>query len=334
MQKEIVSNTPPDTRERIHQKLHRELGKDICTALNDDTVIEIMLNENGSLWIERIESGMELIGSFSESNAHAIIATVASTLNTIVIPESPILEADLPLDGSRFTAQIPPIVPRPTFSIRKMALRIFTLDDYVNEKIMSLAQRELISNAVKNRKNILIVGGTGTGKSTLINAIIHEIVQINPKHRLILIEDTPEIQCCAKNFVQFRATAHVDMLRLLKTTMRMRPDRILVGEVRGPEALALLKSWNTGHPGGVATLHANNAHAGLLQLEQYISEATEAPMQKLIAQAVNLVISMERIEQSLYVNEVMSVNGFENGDYKIQYLSTKEMEQTHVSSIN
>jgi type IV secretion system protein VirB11 len=171
---------------------------------------------------------------------------------------------------------------------------------------------------VTRRQNILVVGGTGTGKTTLANAIIDQMVQAAPQHRLVIIEDTSELQCAADNAVSLRATDSVDMQRLLKATMRLRPDRIIVGEVRGGEALSLLKAWNTGHPGGICTVHANHARAGLQRLEQLIAEVSRAPMRALIAEAVNLIVSIVKADESpgRRIDEVVAVQGFVGSDYQ------------------
>lgn len=302
---------------RVKEKLQRELGQTITQLLTEKDVVEIMLNPDGKLWVERLGQEMQPVGEMVASQAESLMATVASTINTTITSEKPILECELPIDGSRFEALIPPIVSAPTFTIRKKAYKIFTLDDYVNDGIMSSDQREMIITSVKNRKNILVVGGTGTGKTTLTNAIIEAISTYTPDHRLAIIEDTGEIQCSSKNVVIMRSTEHVSMLRLLKATMRLRPDRILVGEVRGEEALALLKAWNTGHPGGVATVHANDARAGLIRMEQLISEATPAPQQQLIAEAVDVVICIVKSEGGRKVKEIISVDGYRNNDYQL-----------------
>jgi type IV secretion system protein VirB11 len=293
------------------------MGQTITQLLTEKDVVEIMLNPDGKLWVERLGQEMQPVGEMVASQAESLMATVASTINTTITSEKPILECELPIDGSRFEALIPPIVSAPTFTIRKKAYKIFTLDDYVNDGIMSSDQREMIISSVKNRKNILVVGGTGTGKTTLTNAIIEAISTYTPDHRLAIIEDTGEIQCSSKNVVIMRSTEHVSMLRLLKATMRLRPDRILVGEVRGEEALALLKAWNTGHPGGVATVHANDARAGLIRMEQLISEATPAPQQQLIAEAVDVVICIVKSEGGRKVKEIISVDGYRNNDYQL-----------------
>lgn len=304
---------------RINEKLKRELGPLICNLLEDKTVIEIMLNPNGFLWVERLGQAMEKVGQMSASQAESLMGTVASTLRTQITAQNPILECELPIDGSRFEALIPPVVAGPTFTIRKKAVQIFTLDDYVKSGIMTPEQSNVIKQAVNDRLNILVVGGTGTGKTTLTNAIIQFMSEAAPHDRIAIIEDTGELQCSAENAVTMRAVDHVDMTRLLKATMRLRPDRILVGEVRDGAALALLKAWNTGHPGGAATVHANGADAGLIRIEQLVAEATQAPMQALIAEAVNLIIAIEKVPHvGRRIKEVVKVVGFDNSNYITQ----------------
>ena len=223
----------------------------------------------------------------------------------------------------RFAGQLPPIVHAPTFAIRKKASSIFSLERYVDEKIMTAAQKKIIVKAVRDHRNILVIGGTGSGKTTLTNAIIHQMVEENEDERIVIIEDTGEIQCSAKNFIQYHTTLEVTMTHLLKTTLRMRPDRILVGEVRGPEALDLLMAWNTGHEGGVATLHANNAKAGLDRLSMLISMHPESPspIEPLIGEAVHLVIHITKTPESgRKVQEILEVSGYAAGKYKTRKL--------------
>lgn len=302
---------------RIEEKLRRELGPQICGWLDDPSIIEIMLNADGTLWVEWLSGAMERCGTMSASQGEAVMATVASTLRTEITRENPILECELPLDGSRFEAILPPVVSGPTFTIRRKALAVFTLDDYVAQGILSPHQRDRVGAAVAARRNILVVGGTSTGKTTFANAVIEEIRVSAPDHRLVIIEDTAEIQCRAANKVMLRAVDGVDMTRLLKATMRLRPDRICIGEVRGPEALALLKAWNTGHPGGVATVHANNARAGLTRLEQLIAEVSQNPMPALIGEAVDLIVTIEKTANGRRVSEVLAVHGHDGRDYHL-----------------
>lgn len=301
---------------RISEKLQRELGPVIVGLLSEPTVIEIMLNPDGTLWVERLGQGMDQFGTMASANAEALISTVASTLRAEITRDNPILECELPLDGSRFEALIPPVVAAPVFTIRRRALKVFTLADYVDQGVMTEPQRELICAGIQRRQNFLIVGGTATGKTTLANAVIDQISQVAPDHRLVIIEDTAEIQCSAMNTVMLRSADKVDMTRLLKATMRLRPDRICVGEVRGPEALALLKAWNTGHPGGVSTVHANDARAGLIRLEQLIAEVSQNPMPQLIGEAVDWIVSIERTQSGdRRVREVLSVGGHDGKGY-------------------
>lgn len=291
--------------ERVNRKILRELGEDIAAALADPKVIEIMLNSDGKLWLDRLGEGMCCIGEMGTGQALSLLGTIADCLNTVVTAQSPILEGELPFDGSRFEGLIPPVVARPSFTIRKKALLVFSLDDYVTQGIMNQEQREAIRSAVIHRRNILVAGGTGSGKTTLTNAIIAEMVTQTPSDRLVIMEDTAEIQCTAKNAVILRTSLDVNMQHLLKATMRLRPDRIIVGEVRGQEALALLKAWNTGHPGGIATLHANSADGGLIRLEQLIAESgIQADMKGLISEAVDVVIFIEKQGGGRKVSEI------------------------------
>jgi type IV secretion system protein VirB11 len=156
----------------------------------------------------------------------------------------------------------------------------------------------------------------------LINAIINEMVVSDPDERIFILEDTGEIQCAAQNFVQYHTTLDVDMTQLLKTTLRMRPDRILVGEVRGPEALDLLDAWNTGHEGGAATLHANDALSGLTRLESLISRNPSAPKEimPLIAEAVDRVVHITRTLHGRKIQQIIEVQGFKRGSYQIKKL--------------
>jgi type IV secretion system protein VirB11 len=281
-----------------------------------------MLNADGTVWADRLGQGMAPVGMMPAPAAEAFIGTVASTLRSTVTRENPILEcelpADAPFDGSRFEAVIPPVVPAPVFTIRRRASAVFTLAEYERQGIMTAVQRFAIEMAVRERQNILVVGGTGTGKTTLTNAVIDQMVRTAPQHRLVILEDTSELQCSARNAVLMRATDTVDMQRLLKATMRLRPDRIIVGEVRGGEALSLLKAWNTGHPGGVCTVHANHARAGLHRIEQLIAEVSQTPMRGLIAEAVNLIVSIVRTDAppGRRIDEVVAVNGFADGQYR------------------
>jgi len=189
--------------------------------------------------------------------------------------------------------------------------------------VRGLKHVEVIRFAVRLRKNMLIVGSTGSGKTTLVNAILDCLARLCPRDRVVLIEDTPELQCAVENSVALLAAGAVTMLDCLRACMRLKPTRIVVGEVRGGEALTMLKAWNTGHPGGAATVHANDAMSGLLRLESLVAEATSAPQQKLIAEAVNLIIFVDeesQIPAGRKVREMAVVLGHENGSYQLEYV--------------
>ena len=300
---------------RLVAAMRQQLGPMVCGRIDDPDVIEIILNADGRLWEDRLGEGMSPIGTMQAVTAESFISVVASTLRASVTRESPILEAELPLRGARFEAMIPPVVPAPIFTIRLKAVKVFTLADYVAGGIMTQRQRAIIEDAVSSRRNILIIGGTTSGKTTLGNAVLAAVAEATPNDRLVILEDTVELQCNAENVVALRATDTVDMQRLLKATMRLRPDRIIVGEVRGGEALSMLKAWNTGHPGGLCTIHANSAVAALTRLEQLVAEATTGNMRAVIAEAVNLIVPIARTRTARVVNPIMRVEGIHRGEY-------------------
>lgn len=304
-------------KERAKRKLERDMGPEFLAALNDPKTVEIMLNADGNLWQEKLGEPMKCIGSMRVAQAQAIIETIAGYHGKEVTRQKPILEGELPLDGSRFAGQLPPVVPAPTFAIRKKAVAIFTLDQYVDSGAMTVRQRDVLIQAIRAHRNILVIGGTGSGKTTLVNAIINQMVVNDPTERVFIIEDTGEIQCSAENHVQYHTSIDVSMTMLLKTTLRMRPDRILVGEVRGEEALDLLDAWNTGHPGGAATLHANSAQEGLTRLKSLVSRNKSAPseIEPLIGEAVHVVVHIARTPEGRRVQEILEVSGYSNGQY-------------------
>ena len=291
-------------------------------ALHDPDVIEIMVNPDQTLWIEKLGQDMALCGTLPPAQSRLIISLVASALETTVTVDRPIVEGELPLDGSRFEGLMPPIVSGPSFTIRKRASRVFTLSDYVDSGILLPAASDLLSQAIETRRNILVVGGTGSGKTTFVNAIIDGISRYCPTDRLIIIEDTAELQSASENTVFMRSSDGVPIQRLVKVSMRYRPTRILVGEVRDGSALDLLKAWNTGHPGGVATVHAGSAAAGLLRLEQLIAEATPVPMPALIAEAVDVICFIERAPGGRRVSDIVRVKGFDptTRSYDLEHL--------------
>ena len=283
---------------RIEQ-MRRILGPKIAALFDDTGVVEIMANPDGRVFVERLGSGISRLGEIDASRVQSLLGLMADFLQTTVSRDRPVVEGAMPTEflRSRFAGAIPPLVDGASFSIRLPARLVYTLDQYVEAGILSQEQHDRLIWAIRERKNILVSGGTGSGKTTLSNALIDVISRESSiEQRIVIIEDTRELQCTAPNVVQFLTDddAGIDMTRLLKLTLRYRPDRILVGEVRDKAALALLKAWNTGHPGGIATLHANNPEAALLRLDQLCEEAGVPSQKDLIAEAVDVVLQIAR----------------------------------------
>jgi P-type conjugative transfer ATPase TrbB len=301
--------------ERLKQRWCEDIPPCVLASLADDKIIEIMINPDGKILVDDLSSGIRSVGIIEPDKAEAFANLIASLMGTSITAENPVCEGELPFDGSRVALLIPPVVAVPTISIRRKAVQLFSLEDYVQVGSLGAAQCDVIRDWILARKNILVAGGTASGKTTLINAIIAEIARLTPEHRLIVLEDTIELQCQASNVVQMRSSEQVSLQALVKTTLRHRPDRIIVGEVRGKEAFDLLTAWSTGHPGGVASLHANSAHGAFLRLEQLLEMATQSPMRSLIGEAVDAIIYIEKTGQGRQIQQLLEVKGFDQGRY-------------------
>lgn len=300
----------------------------IQTFFDNPNVVELYVNDDKHLWVEWLGRGREQTNIIvDEAASRRIIEMVASFAKTVANRDHPLISAELPFYGYRFEGSLPPVSVMPGFNIRKPAIKVIPLEQYVTDGIMTAHQRDIIIAAVQQKQNILLVGGTGSGKTTAANAILNEISKTGD--RILILEDTRELQCSAQDYESFRTQDNVSMTDLVKTAMRRRPDRIVVGEVRDKSALDLLKAWNTGHPGGVCTVHANSAADGLLRLEQLIQEAIPNSQQALIGEAVDLIIYISRVTEVVdgkttsgrKVKEVCRCNGYKNGAYQLEYIS-------------
>ncbi len=303
--------------------LRTALGPAIAAWLDDPVVIEVMLNPDGRLWVDRLAEGISDTGQIlAAADGERIVRLVAHHVGVEVHARSPRVSAELPETGERFEGLLPPVVAAPAFAIRKPAVAIFTLDDYVQAGIMSPSQADVLRHGVANRSNILVAGGTGTGKTTLTNALLAEVAKTSD--RIVLIEDTRELQCAAPNLVAMRTKDGVATLSdLVRSSLRLRPDRIPIGEVRGAEALDLLKAWGTGHPGGLGTIHAGTALGALRRLEQLIQEAVVTVPRALIAETINLIAVLVRDGHGRRLSELARVEGLgAEGDYRLTSLST------------
>jgi len=303
---------------RQTRMLRTAMGEAIAAALEDPEVVEILLNPDGTLWFDRLDTGRRRSGiCLSREDGDRIIRLVAAHLRLEVHPGAPIISAVLPETGERFEGVLPPIVRGPTFSIRKRTAGVIPLTKYVADEVLTESQALVLQEAVRERKNILIAGGTSTGKTTLANALLLEIALTGD--RVLMLEDTVELQCRADDHVPLQTRRGLaSMSDLVRSALRLRPDRIVVGEVRGGEALDLLKAWGTGHPGGIATLHAGSARGALTRLEQLIQEVVVTVPQALIAESVDLIVFLAGRGQARRVEELMRVTGFDAQGYHLE----------------
>ncbi|WP_413243693.1 P-type conjugative transfer ATPase TrbB [Rhizorhabdus histidinilytica] len=299
--------------------LRTAIGPMVGHWLTDPLVVEVMLNPDGCLWVDRLGTGLADTGRrLAPADAERIIRLVAHHVGVEVHARSPRVSAELPETGERFEGLLPPVVTAPAFAIRKPAVAVFTLADYVAAGIMSQPQADALRTSVADRLNILVAGGTGTGKTTLTNALLAEVAQTSD--RVVLIEDTRELQCAAPNLVAMRTKDGVASLSdLVRSSLRLRPDRIPIGEVRGAEALDLLKAWGTGHPGGIGTIHAGSALGALRRMEQLIQEAVVTVPRALIAETINLVAVLVRDGHGRRLAELARIDGLDpaSGDYRL-----------------
>ncbi|MDX8501764.1 P-type conjugative transfer ATPase TrbB [Mesorhizobium sp. VK4C] len=317
----------PEVDHRRRAMLRTAMGPAITDALADTLVIEVMVNPDGALRLDRLGEGRIDTGvSMHPSEAERIIRLVASHVRAEAHADNPIVSAELP-SGERFEGLLPPVVLAPCFAIRKPAAKLYTLDNYVADRIMLPLQADALKKAIRERRNILVAGGTSSGKTTLANALLAEVAECD--ERVILIEDTRELQCAAKDCVALRTRrGSVTLADLVRSTLRLRPDRIIVGEVRGSEALDMLKAWNTGHPGGIATVHANSARSALYRIEQLAQEAVVTVPRRLIADAIDLIVFIAGRGSSRRIDAIAEVTGLNgSGDYAVTQLTLPQLQQ-------
>ena len=320
-----ISEHNQETRSRQSAMLRTAFCPVVQKALDAPDTIEVMANPDGSVWIETAGTGLSVSDHrLDASDRERVIKLVASSAGEALSRTSPIVSAELPGGGERFEGLLPPVSTAPCFSIRKPASTPFSLGDYVAQGALAYATCEALREAVDARANILVAGGTSSGKTTFTNALLAETAF--EEARVIILEDTRELQCAAPNAVQLRTHKDQVTLRdLVRSTLRLRPDRIIVGEVRGAEALDLLKAWNTGHPGGITTLHANSATGALRRLEQLTLEAARQIPFDLIVEAVNIVVFMSRRNGVRCVEDAIRITGFDGEGYVTEPLAPRSL---------
>lgn len=309
-------------QERLRSMLAHELGPEILAALADPEVLDLVLNPDGSIWTATASGMFPLAVMMEAGAAEALISTVASLLDKIITAEQPILEGILPFHVDlRFTGVLPPVSDAPIFAIRKRASHIFDLDaDYVQKGLLSSEDAETLRHSLRERRNIIVSGGTGSGKTSLVNALLREIEVLCPGTRCALLEDTAELHVPSSNSFRLISTPNTPIALLLRTVLRLLPSRIVVGEVRGAEAHTLLKAWNTGHPGGLATVHANSAAEAFLRLDQLAQEAGVPSQAALMAQTVHLVVHLAGRGSQLRIQDIVQVEGLEPDGFRLRSL--------------
>lgn len=317
--------SPDRSAKRLHAMLQTAFCPAVRRALENPVTQEVMVNPDGSLWVETSGQGLRPTGDqLSAADRERVIRLVAANLG----PGSPsapcLVSAELPETGARFEGILPPVSAAPCYSIRKLTSAPFRLSDFVAGGALSPALADRLRGLIHERANIVIAGGTSSGKTTFANALLSEAGFDG--ERIVLLEDIRELTCSAANLVTLRTQGKEVTLRdLVRSTLRLRPDRIIVGEVRGPEALDLLKAWNTGHPGGITTLHANSATGALTRLEQLAAEATAQPASGLIAEAVDAVVFMTRSGGERRVDDAVRILGHSQDGYQTAPLLTPSL---------
>lgn len=321
-----------DRSDRLDEMLVRYIGPRVSGAFMDDDITDIYVNpQDGAIRFDtrangKVESGEVIAAHRVEMFLNAVAASLGLTLTS----ERPRLEAELPartFRGSRLQGFVPPVTPGPAFTIRKPPAVIYSLDEYVAGEIMTPAQCAVLRDAVTAHRNILIVGGTNSGKTTLANALLHEITTQCPQERIVILEDTIELQCAARDHLALRTNGHVSLSELVRSALRTSPNRIIVGEVRGAEALDLLDVWATGHPGGIATLHASSAEGALLRLDRLAQRANVPPQPELIAEAIKLVAVIEGGNAGRRVSDLVAVDGLDSGGHFVLHHFTASGER-------
>ncbi|MDR2878618.1 MAG: Flp pilus assembly complex ATPase component TadA [Fusobacteriales bacterium] len=296
-------------------KIHKYL-------LNDD-VTEIMLNVDGYVRIEDNKRKYKTDIHFNEDESMLIIRAVTSENKKEMSRDKNSIISGILATGDRFEGISGQESKNKTiFCIRKKARKIYTLNDYVESQIISEEEKEYIVHKIKERKNILIIGGTGSGKTTFINACLNEFS--SSETRFIILEDTDEIQCSAPDTVKLESSEKTTMSKLMQSCMRLRPDIIIVGEMRsGEEVLSLLEAWNTGHNGGLSTVHANNCIGGIYRLQQLLMNHNKIVPQhsaSFIANSVDILINIQKVEGRRKITEIAEIQGYDytTNEFKLQ----------------
>jgi type IV secretion system protein VirB11 len=311
-----------DPARHYRDSLVRALGPEILAALGDPDVTEVYVNPGGLVHLDTRSRGRVATGTvLSAEKITRFLNHVASKVPSVLNAAHALLQAELPAGepfrGARLQGIVAPNAAAPAFNIRKPPMVIYTLDEYVAAGVLGVAQRQALAAAVVEHRNILVAGGTASGKTTLVNAVLHEITRACPRDRIVILEDTVELQCAAADCLALRTSDTVGLRQLVKVALRTSPDRIVVGEVRDEAALDLLDAWQTGHPGGVATVHANDPLSALNRLDRLAQRAGAGTQADLVADAIHLVVIIAGGSSGRRVTRVVEVTGRGAGRYEL-----------------
>lgn len=331
--------TAADKHQAVRRLFHSFRGLDLLQPLMDDpTVTEIMINGHDNIFIERNGRVSRYPGVFeSRERLEQLIQTIVGSVNRAVNETNPIVDARL-MDGSRVHVALPPVSIRgPTVTIRKFPERPMLLADLIARGSLTEEAAEWLTRLIRGKYNVFISGGTGTGKTTFLNALGH---CIPADERIVTIEDSAELQISGiPNLVSLETRnanpegrGEIPIRALVKASLRMRPDRIIVGEVRGGEALDMLQAMNTGHDGSMSTGHGNSPRDMLSRLESMVLSSAELPIavvRNQIASGIDLLVHLSRLPDGRRcVSEIVEIGGVENGEYVMNVLFTRNWEET------
>ena len=311
---------------RTAEMMNRYLGEPVMNGFADERVTEIYVNpQDGRVRFDTRDEGKVDTGArINPERVEQFLNAVADLHGLLLSGDNPQIQAELPKErfgGARLQGFLPPLSSGPSFIVRKPPAVIYPLSDYVRKGTLSPAGHELLTRAARSRWNVLIAGGTGSGKTTFANALLREITDRCPTERLVILEDTVELQCAAKDHLALRTTGQITLAQLVRHTLRAYPDRIIVGEVRGPEALDLLDAWSTGHPGGLGTFHAQDAPGALLRLDRLCQRNSVPSQVELIAEAVDLIVVMEGTHAGRRVKDLVRIHGLHpDGSFHLEGL--------------
>lgn len=322
---QIAAEQDKDFLFRAAARMEEALGPLILDAVNDPKVNEIMLNDDGELYIERLQGGMSALGHIDKVSAFTIVKTLATLVHQNLNSRHPLLGGEIPFNGSRIEIQIPPVVKAPSFTIRKHNALHLPLEEVIKSGMLTNAQGKVLREALSSRRSIVVSGGTGTGKTTLVNSLLTELTRLCPQDRIVTVEDTAELKVTAANRLNLLTTDGIGMDALLRSALRSRPDRIVVGEIRGPEALDLIDAFSTGHQGGLTTVHAGSVEQALKRLTLLVSRNAQAPrlIEPTIAQALDILVQIER-RPFRHVSAIAEVSGYEDGHFLLHYIAKQE----------